>query len=40
VEAVQGEKRATLNIGIGWRGLNEDVERFMDNLEFTELNNN
>ncbi|XP_058771997.1 leucine aminopeptidase-like [Vicia villosa] len=40
VEAVQGEKRATLNIGIGWRGLNEDVERFKDNLELTKLKNN
>lgn len=37
VEAVQGEKRAALNIGIGWRGLHEDVERFKDNLEFTKL---
>ena len=35
-----GEQRATLNIGIGWRGLNEDVERFKDNLEFTKLKNN
>ncbi|MED6220097.1 Leucine aminopeptidase [Stylosanthes scabra] len=40
VEAVQGEKRATLNVGIGWRGLNEDIERFKDNLEFTKLKNN
>ncbi|KAH1192250.1 hypothetical protein GLYMA_20G244100v4 [Glycine max] len=40
VEAVQGEQRAALNIGIGWRGLNEDVERFKDNLEFTKLKNN
>lgn len=40
MEAVQGEQRATLNIGIGWRGLNEDVERFKDNLEFTKLKNN
>ncbi|XP_027367344.1 leucine aminopeptidase [Abrus precatorius] len=40
VEAVQGEKRATLNIGIGWRGLNEEMERFKDNLEFTKLKNN
>jgi leukotriene-A4 hydrolase len=40
VEAVQGEKRATLKIGIGWRGVNEDVERFKDNLEFTKLKNN
>ncbi|KAK7343247.1 hypothetical protein VNO77_11847 [Canavalia gladiata] len=40
VEAVQGEKRASLNIGIGWRGLNENVERFKDNLEFTKLKNN
>ncbi|XP_004497366.1 leucine aminopeptidase [Cicer arietinum] len=40
VEAVQGEKRAALNIGIGWRGLNEDVERFKDNMELTKLKNN
>ncbi|KAK7310303.1 hypothetical protein RJT34_07734 [Clitoria ternatea] len=40
VEAVQGEKRATLNIGIGWRGLNEEMERFKDNMEFTKLKNN
>ncbi|RDX65588.1 Leukotriene A-4 hydrolase-like protein, partial [Mucuna pruriens] len=40
VEVVQGEQRAALNIGIGWRGLNEDVERFKDNLEFTKLKNN
>jgi leukotriene-A4 hydrolase len=40
VEAVQGEKRAMLNIGIGWRGLNEDVERFKDNMELTKLKNN
>ncbi|AES63055.1 putative leukotriene-A(4) hydrolase [Medicago truncatula] len=40
VEAVQGEKRALLNIGIGWRGLNEDVERFKDNMELTKLKNN
>ncbi|KAL1295587.1 hypothetical protein HN51_056446 [Arachis hypogaea] len=40
VEAVQGEKRATLNVGIGWRGLNEEIERFKDNLEFTKLKNN
>ncbi|OWM87563.1 hypothetical protein CDL15_Pgr022675 [Punica granatum] len=37
VEAVQGEDRATLNIGIGWRGLNEEMERFKDNMEFTKL---
>lgn len=37
VEAVQGEKRAALNIGIGWRGLNEEMERFKDNSEFTKL---
>lgn len=40
MEAVQGEKRAELNIGIGWRGLNEDVERFKDNMEMTKLKNN
>ncbi|GKU91788.1 hypothetical protein SLEP1_g5608 [Rubroshorea leprosula] len=37
VEVVQGEDRATLNAGIGWKGLNEDIERFKDNLEFTKL---
>ncbi|XP_028799464.1 leucine aminopeptidase [Neltuma alba] len=37
VEVVQGEKRAALNIGIGWRGLNDEVERFKDNMEFTKL---
>ncbi|KAL5982511.1 Leucine aminopeptidase [Asimina triloba] len=37
VEAVQGEERAALNIGIGWRGLNEEMERFKDNMEFTKL---
>ncbi|PIA38733.1 hypothetical protein AQUCO_02700143v1 [Aquilegia coerulea] len=40
VEAVQGEERAALNAGIGWRGLNKDVERFKDNLESTKLKNN
>ncbi|XP_022743505.1 leukotriene A-4 hydrolase homolog isoform X2 [Durio zibethinus] len=40
VEAVQGEDRAVLNIGIGWRGLNEEMERFKDNLEFTKLKTN
>lgn len=34
---VQGEERAALNMGIGWRGLNRTVERFHDNLEFTKL---
>lgn len=37
MEAVQGEDRATLNIGIGWKGLNEEMERFKDNMEFTKL---
>ncbi|TKY50594.1 Leukotriene A-4 hydrolase-like [Spatholobus suberectus] len=40
VEAVQGEQRAALNIGIGWRVWNEDIERFKDNLEFTKLKTN
>lgn len=40
VEAVQGEERATLNIGIGWRGLNDEMERFKDNMEFTKLKQN
>ena len=34
---MQGEDIAALNIGIGWRGLNEEVERFKDNMEFTKL---
>ncbi|KAK4756787.1 hypothetical protein SAY87_006914 [Trapa incisa] len=37
VEAVQGEDMATSSIGIGWRGLNEEMERFKDNMEFTKL---
>lgn len=37
VEVVQGEDRAALNIGIGWRGLNDEMERFKDNMEFTKL---
>lgn len=40
IEAVQGEEKAVLSIGIGWRGLNETVERFMDRLEFTKLKTN
>ncbi|MCL7022880.1 hypothetical protein MKW94_020542 [Papaver nudicaule] len=39
VEVCQGEERAALSIGIGWKGLNEDIERFKDNLEFTKLKN-
>ncbi|XP_031265741.1 leucine aminopeptidase-like [Pistacia vera] len=37
VEVVQGEDIAALNIGIGWRGLNREMERFKENLEFTKL---
>jgi len=37
VEVVQGEERAALNMGIGWRGLNRMMERFKDNMEFTKL---
>ena len=37
---MQGEDIAALNIGIGWRGLNEEMERFKDNMEFTKLKNN
>ncbi|CAA3023185.1 leukotriene A-4 hydrolase homolog [Olea europaea subsp. europaea] len=40
VEAVQGEDRAALNIGIGWRGLVEEMDRFKDNMEFTKLKTN
>ncbi|KAL1207037.1 Leucine aminopeptidase [Cardamine amara subsp. amara] len=37
VEIVQGADRATLNIGIGWRGLTDEMERFKDNMELTKL---
>lgn len=37
VEAVQGEDIAALNIGIGWKGLVDEMERFKDNVEFTKL---
>ncbi|KAG6489906.1 leucine aminopeptidase-like [Zingiber officinale] len=40
VEVVQGEERAVLNTGIGWKGLNEEMERFADNMEFTKLKPN
>lgn len=40
VEAVQGEDIATLNIGIGWRGLVEEMERFKDRPQFTKLKTN
>lgn len=40
VEAVQGKERAILNIGIGWRGLVDQMERFKDNMEFTKLKTN
>lgn len=37
---VQGEETAALNMGIGWRGLNDEMERFKDNMEFTKLKPN
>ncbi|PHU00979.1 Leukotriene A-4 hydrolase -like protein [Capsicum chinense] len=37
IEAVQGEGIASLNIGIGWKGLVKEIERFKDNMEFTKL---
>lgn len=37
VEAVQGEEVAVLYVGIGWSGVNQGIERFKDNPEFTEL---
>ncbi|KAL1559528.1 Leucine aminopeptidase [Salvia divinorum] len=40
VEVVQGKERAILNIGIGWRGLVEQMERFKDRMEFTKLRTN
>ncbi|CAD5174397.1 unnamed protein product [Musa acuminata subsp. malaccensis] len=40
VEVVQGEETAALNMGIGWRGLNDEMERFKDNMEFTKLKPN
>ncbi|KAL7253032.1 hypothetical protein ACSBR1_007537 [Camellia fascicularis] len=40
VEAIQGVDKAALNIGIGWRSLVEEMERFKDNTEFTKLKTN
>ena len=40
MEAVQGEDRAALNMGIGWRGLKREMERFKDKMEFTKLKTN
>ncbi|XP_052206206.1 leucine aminopeptidase [Diospyros lotus] len=40
VEVVQGEGIAALNMGIGWRGLVEEMERFKDNMELTKLKTN
>ncbi|GMP22790.1 hypothetical protein CsSME_00000653 [Camellia sinensis var. sinensis] len=40
VEAIQGVDKAALNIGIGWRSLVEEMERFKDNMEFTKLKTN
>ncbi|XP_047326709.1 leucine aminopeptidase [Impatiens glandulifera] len=40
VEEVQGKDTAALNIGIGWRGLVEEMVRFKDNMEFTKLKTN
>ncbi|KAF8397611.1 hypothetical protein HHK36_016531 [Tetracentron sinense] len=37
VEVVQGEDRAALDIGIGWRGLHKEMKRLEDNVEFTKL---
>lgn len=37
---MQGKERAELNIGIGWRGLVDEMERFKDNMEFTKLKTN
>ena len=34
---MQGEDIAALNIGIGWKGLVDEMERFKDNMEFTKL---
>ncbi|XP_078430070.1 peptidase M1 family protein [Wolffia australiana] len=40
VEVVQGKERAALNMGIGWRGLNKEMERFKNRMEFTKLKTN
>ncbi|GLJ16503.1 hypothetical protein SUGI_0281790 [Cryptomeria japonica] len=40
VEAVDGEERAALNIGLGCSGLRDEMERFKDNMEFTKLRTN
>ncbi|PWA78290.1 peptidase M1 family protein [Artemisia annua] len=37
IEALQGEDAAALKIGIGWKGLVDEMERFKDNMEFTKL---
>ncbi|MCO5586925.1 hypothetical protein L7F22_040869 [Adiantum nelumboides] len=37
VEALEGEERACLHIGLGWTGLKEEMERFKDRPEFTKL---
>eukprot|EP00249_Psilotum_nudum_P003427 c16812_g1_i1 orf=341-2164(+) len=37
VEALEGEDRAALHIGLGWSGLKEEIERFKDLPEFTKL---
>lgn len=34
---MQGEEIASLNIGIGWKGLVKEMERFKDSMEFTKL---
>ncbi|KAI5072263.1 hypothetical protein GOP47_0012369 [Adiantum capillus-veneris] len=40
VEALEGEERACLHIGLGWTGLKEEMERFKERPEFTKLKTN
>ncbi|BBN04045.1 leukotriene-A4 hydrolase [Marchantia polymorpha subsp. ruderalis] len=40
VEVQDGVERVGLHIGLGWQGLEEEVERFKDQPEFTKLKQN
>ncbi|KAL2636378.1 hypothetical protein R1flu_007857 [Riccia fluitans] len=40
IEAQEGVERVTLHIGLGWQGLDEEIERFKDQPEFTKLKQN
>ena len=40
VEALEGKERANLHLGLGWSGLQKEMERFKDRPEFTKLKTN